>query len=565
VSVPPAPPAVQFAPPVPDRGPQLRLLGAALVVPAFALLLWSYVWPTIWDVWNSFRRVTFFVGEGDLDRGVGSANYDAAFRGGFWGSVGFALTLAVVPLLVVFIAAPALAWAAHRSGTAARWVVRVALALPLAAYAPAAIALGSVLDTREAGRHPTDIPNVVRATGWAGTFGLACAVAVTAYLAALRRRDPRRPVWPALLVVGGLLTLAVLALALQSFTYPYLVAGGGPRGTTNTPLLLLYQDNFIRASLGSGAAVSTLLLIPLMLLGTAAAVLIIVSRLRIEVDPKWRSADESTAWPPARVVAVVVAAVLALIVFVGTVSALWPWLHRLGDTTPRHVSAGQAVVNSWLPTLISTAVGVGVALLAAFGIGALRPLGRRSELLLLPFAPWLFVGTGPLLATAFTRMSSGRQLGTFLGLIPPTWVAIPVLFIATLLFRGQEARLRAAPVRDSGAVARNLVLPVLPMVPILFGAVWLWQSQDLLWQLGASNPEKPTAAVAAVAGASGITDPSTTGIGLVLPVALLVLFLLAAVAAQVAYLDRVAVRVGRDDPVDHGLPTPTDLGYGQSR
>ncbi|HKN56622.1 MAG TPA: hypothetical protein VJX66_29305, partial [Amycolatopsis sp.] len=203
----------------------------------------------------------------------------------------------------------------------------------------------------------------------------------------------------------------------------------------------------------------------------------------------------------------------------------------------------------WLPPLVSTTVGVGVALLAAVGIGAFRPLGRYSELLLLPFAPWLFVGTGPLLGSAFSRMAHADQLGTFFGLVPPTWVAIPVLFVATLLFRGQEARWRA----ERGDLARFLVLPVLPMVPLLFGAVWLWQSQDVLWQLAASNPERPTAP-AFVPGYAGYV-PGRTGIGLVLPAALLVVFALLAIAAQLAYLDRVAVRVGRD-----ALPTAPDLG-----
>jgi ABC-type sugar transport system permease subunit len=130
------------------------------------MLIWSYVWPTVWDVWNSFRHVSYFRVGSDL--GVGFANYDAAFRGGFRGSVGFALTLAAVPLLVVVVAAPALAWAAHQMGTA-------------------------------------------------GTFGLGCAVAVTAYLAALRRRDPRRQVWPALLVEHHLPTSTDLGYGQRRF------------------------------------------------------------------------------------------------------------------------------------------------------------------------------------------------------------------------------------------------------------------------------------------------------------------------------------------------------------
>jgi ABC-type sugar transport system permease subunit len=520
----------------------VRSLGWLFVLPAFVLLLWSYVWPTVWDVWNSFRRVSLFTG---TDRGAGSANYDYAFGHGFWGSVGYALTLVAVPLLVVVVAAPALAWAAHHGGTAARWVVRAALALPLVAYAPAAIAVGWALDHRGAG--------TVRTAAWWGTFGLACAVAVTAYLAALRRRTPGRPAWPAALVVGGLLALAAVALALQGFTYPYVISAGGPRGTTTTPMLLLYRSNFVLASLGSGAAVATLLLIPLMLLGIGATVLVIASRLRIEVDPGYRSADEPRGWPASRLVAVVATVILLAIVLAVSLYGLWPWLSRLGDTTPPR-GGGSTFLNTWLPPLVSTTVGVGVALLAALGIGAFRPLGRYSELLLLPFAPWLFVGTGPLVGPVYSRMAHGGRLGSFLALIPPTWVAIPVLFVATLLFRGQEARWRA----ERGDLARFLVLPVLPMLPLLFGAVWLWQAQDMLWQLTASTPEHPTAP-AFIPGYAGYV-PGHTGIGLVLPAALLVLFTLLAIAAQLAYLDRVAVRVGRD-----ALPMAPDLGYGQNR
>src|SRR5437763_1919668 len=112
------------------------VLGLLLVLPALALLGWSYVWPTIWNVQKSFTNAGLTK---DGSHGVGIANYKALFQGtGFLPAVGYALTLAVVPLLLVAVVAPALAWAAHRTGTAARWVVRVALAVPLVAYAPTA-------------------------------------------------------------------------------------------------------------------------------------------------------------------------------------------------------------------------------------------------------------------------------------------------------------------------------------------------------------------------------------------------------------------------------------------
>src|SRR5262249_11714013 len=124
---PPAPvPPWPVAPPAPPsaRRPGRIVLGLLLVLPALALLGWSYVWPTIWNVQKSFTNARL---TGDGSHGVGIANYKALFQGtGFLPAVGYALTLAVVPLLLVAVVAPALAWAAHRTGTAARWVVRVA-------------------------------------------------------------------------------------------------------------------------------------------------------------------------------------------------------------------------------------------------------------------------------------------------------------------------------------------------------------------------------------------------------------------------------------------------------
>ncbi len=109
-----------------------------------------------------------------------------------------------------------------------------------------------------------------------------------------------------------------------------------------------------------------------------------------------------------------------------------------------NASVGKMLVNTWLPPLPVAVVGIGVAALAGFGIGALRPLGRRSELLLLPFAPWLFVGLGPLLPHAANSLYSDAAAGGFAGLIPPVWLSIPALFLTTLFFRGQAARRAAA-------------------------------------------------------------------------------------------------------------------------
>jgi hypothetical protein len=186
--------------------------------------------------------------------------------------------------------------------------------------------------------------------------------------------------------------------------------------------------------------------------------------------------------------------------------------------------------------------GVAVAILAAIGIGALRPLGRYSLLLLLPFAPWLFVGSSPLVAPAFISLADRGHVFSFLALVPASWVSIPALFIATLLCHGQAARLRASGAQG-GAVVRAFVVPVLPLAVLLFGAVWLWQSQDLLWQEIMSNlHSNPTAPIATVQ--SPHLYDVRSPLGLVLPAVMLGVFVVVAIAAQLGYLDKVAIRVG---------------------
>ncbi|NED57537.1 sugar ABC transporter permease, partial [Micromonospora aurantiaca] len=69
--------------------------------------------------------------------------------------------------------------------------------------------------------------------------------------------------------------------------------------------------------------------------------------------------------------------------------------------------------------LLGAVVSVGAAFLGALGIGGLRPLGRRSEWLLLPFAPWLFVGIGPLSIAGFENVGTLDLINSFGALIPP--------------------------------------------------------------------------------------------------------------------------------------------------
>jgi hypothetical protein len=229
-------------------------------------------------------------------------------------------------------------------------------------------------------------------------------------------------------------------------------------------------------------------------------------------------------------------------------------LHHLGGSGRTAVSAATVAVNTWLPPLFSTLVGVLVATLAAAGISWLRPLGRHSEWLLLPFGLFLFVGIGPLALRAYANGAVAGRLDSFLGLIPPVWVALPALFALALMLRGQALRGEALRQEGRDVPAGRLLLPVLPMVGVVFAVTWVVQAQNLMWPLiSAAEPQHDTGAAALVRASvdAGYTGDNSLPYSLALPVAVFMLLFLAAVAVQLAYLDRVALRTGlpeRDGP-----------------
>jgi hypothetical protein len=215
--------------------------------------------------------------------------------------------------------------------------------------------------------------------------------------------------------------------------------------------------------------------------------------------------------------------------------ALWPWLSAaltVDGVTLRYPEAGRALANTWLPSLLAALVGVGLAVLAGFGIGALRPLGRWSELLLLPFGPWLFVGLGALGEAAYVQRVDLDLVNTLGGLVPPTALSIPALFLFTLVFRAE----RSAP----SAVVRTI-----PLVGVVFAAVWVGYANSTVWPLlVASEPTTMTGPVLAIS--RSMMNFTTQGIGLASPPVLVLLLALGLAAVQVAYLDRLAIRTGAE-------------------
>jgi ABC-type sugar transport system permease subunit len=559
----------QPAPPGPSAHPgsgstRRTLLGLALLLPALAALTWAYVVPTVSTVMASFQHGGLF----GPSEPAGVDNYRFALEDGVVGQFAFALWLGVLPLAFAVLVAPLFALLADRTGRVARLVTRGVLVLPVAGYAPSAVFLGWAFERFPPGTLEDGAWLELAGTLAATSFGLVVAVAATAYLSALRRSAPDHRPGPAMLTVGGMLALGVPAMALQIFIGPSLITGGGPWGSTMTPLMGT-ASNFSMEDLGPAAATSTLLLLVLGLLGLGAAWLLLATRSRIEFEGRRDDGREqaSEATPGAargpRYRRLGLLAV-ALVVFLGIVGwAVAPWLTKVlpGDGVPGNLDTTDLFTRTWGAPLIGALVSVGLAAVAGFGIGALRPLGRWSELLLLPFAPWLFVGLGPVLLDHALRvvMVFGFERGP-LGLpsmIPLAPLSIPALFVFTLLFRGQCSRWRGG-----GGVGRALLVPALPMLLLAVLLTTLLNVQQTGWIAPSGGTSYGSAPLLAEATALKTGELDSGLLGLVLPLPIFVVFLVAFVGIQLGYLDRLTIRVGRATPEQtppSPEPVPLDL------
>ncbi|MGW0198909.1 hypothetical protein [Nonomuraea sp. NPDC003201] len=574
--------------PTPPQAPS-PALGWLLAVPALLGTLISLVLPTAQTIWLSLQR------GGVLREStyVGFANYGRLLGDGeFWRAAWFTLSLVAMPLLVAVVVAPLLAVALDRAGTWPRRAGRIALSLAIVTFSPVGVAAAwmrglapdapGLAGLAEGLRDPATAPGTLRLIVAAGTFGVVCALAVMAFLPALRAGSvprgfsgvqdfsgpSRGGVGPAMLVVGVLVAIATVAVGLQTFSFGLVLTRGGPERSTETLAGLEYDSAFRMAEFGPGASVATLTGVILGVLGIVATVVVAASRLSVTLTP--RTAPEPAAAVPtspvapagvptapaagpavAPVAGPVVApgavagrgagsvgtavGIVALVVFLAVaLVCAWPWIDGVLASPASEAGSLRSQVNTWVPAIGGAVVSVGVAYLAALGIGGLRPLGRGSEWLLLVFAPWLFVGTGPLGVANWQNMRNMGLIDSFLALVPPLLVSVPALLVLTLLCKGLAER------TDKDFFG-GVFLPSLPMAGVLAGAVALMNAQDLLWPLlVAQKPTLFTAPVAQMAqlGSFAAAKPD---VGAATPLLVVAVALVAVVAAQLLYLDRLAI------------------------
>ncbi|MFG6197457.1 hypothetical protein [Nonomuraea sp. JJY05] len=575
--------------PTPPQAPS-PALGWLLAVPALLGTLISLVLPTAQTIWLSLQR------GGVLREStyVGFANYGKLLGDGeFWRAAWFTLSLVALPLLVAVVVAPLLAVALDRAGTWPRRAGRIALSLAIVTFSPVGVAAAwtrglapdapGLAGLAEGLRDPATAPGTLRLIVAAGTFGVVCALAVMAFLPALRAGSlpqgfsgapgisdapgfsgtpgfsgaqglagpSRGGVAPAMLVVGVVVAIATVAVGLQTFSFGLVLTRGGPERSTETLAGLQYDSAFRMAEFGPGASVATLTGVILGVLGTAATAVATASRLSVTLTP--RTAPEPGPAVPTAPAAGPTAAgpvaaagreggsvgmavgIVALVVFLAVaLVCAWPWIDGVLASPGSAADSLRSQVNTWVPAIGGAVVSVGVAYLAALGIGGLRPLGRGSEWLLLAFAPWLFVGTGPLGVANWQNMRNMGLIDSFAALFPPLLVSVPALLVLTLLCKGLAER------TDKDFFG-GVFLPSLPMAGILAGAVALVNAQDLLWPLLVA--QKPTLFTAPVAQMAQLGSFSSAGpdVGAATPLLVVAVALVAVVAAQLLYLDRLAI------------------------
>lgn len=558
-----------------------RLAGWFVVVALLSLAVLQYLLPALRLVQLATRdAVAFF----EVSGSVGAANFQAVLEDEeFRASIGRALAYSLVPLAAALVLGPLVAAVASRAGRTTRLVSRGLLAVPLFCFSPVASYVARWGSQRAAGVQETAERAQAVGTTQAelviisglSVVGLVGALSATVYLAAMRRSALSRTGWAASGVVTAVIVLAVTTLSLMVTTVPLLLTADPSARRTTTPGMLVYEWVFLRYDLPTGSAALALLLVPTVLVGVVLVALVLAVRTRVEIVP--RGAEPSAGRPGAgapRAVAPsgqktgstttaavpgaagtadragaaggplwsVLSVVLVSALAVGTVVLGWPWLQGVLETdVVPGIDASTLQTTTWLSSTLTGLLVVGLAVVGGFGIGFLRPAGRRSEWLLLAFAPFLLVGTTSLLPALFEDGVDAGTLGTLRGLVSPLWVSVPLLVLFTLVFAGVR---RSRDAGHEGAL-RSAVVPVLGLVGLsVLVTAWV-HAQQYLWPLVISYGSNTSVPILVRVAATPSAELDPVPFGLVAPVGVLVTVVVLGALCLVA-TDRLALRAGRE-------------------
>ncbi|MBV8969731.1 MAG: hypothetical protein JO331_11825, partial [Verrucomicrobia bacterium] len=344
------------------------------------------------------------------------------------------------------------------------------------------------------------------------------------------------------------LQLAAFASGLQAFALPstinFLAGMVGPQSFSvhiNTLTVSAFDEY-------GSARIGAILLFLVGVLGVAAGILLVATNFRLDFH-RFGAVKTSVGSWLAIVFGVFVFAILLVIVaifFTGFFSYASKFAQGFSADIGGATGFGpliSAVGNLAIPVLGWLIISLFVTYLAAFGIGALRPFGRYSEWLLLPFFPYLFLSVVTLLPIFLHRISQLHLFSNPVALLYPLLVPVLQLVFLTFFFKGQVYRRSGETPRPSFGLA--VLLPSIP-VALTFGiASALIAMRDSCWYLSTFTNAK-TPVTLFYEGWETNSVYSLCYYPLAVSIAALVFLFPVFALLQIFVVDRLRIRVGRD-------------------
>ncbi len=479
------------------------ILSIFFILPALAALVFTLVIPTIRTISFSFRDVRLFNDVGP----VGFDNYQRMFDSSAFGqAVTFTLLMTLNRVMLVLLPPLVLALGASGLKPGVRKAVRVMITIPWAVYSPISLGITWLLIINPFFGFGSEIfnlanPNmsrwIVLLIDGLSFFGLACGLGLTVYLASLKgsaNNEPRKGLAKNVLISGLVLFIGTLAVSLQSGDTITFLTNGGPEHSTMTFYGLILNQAFAVMQTGIASAIASPIFVVVAFLGFLTTIIAITSKLRLLQLPKKTDPAPIAKW--LKIVSIILMIIVLLFILISIVPYILRiiplfrapgegFFERISDMISQ-TNLWRVLLNTWyMPLLIVLILQLPITYLAALGIGALRPLGKSSEWLLLLFAPWLFTRVLLFLPGISQTLYNLKWISTFQGFALPYLLNIPALFILTLFFRGQAQK--AEKEEEQPKFFKTYILPSIPLTLFwVFLSVMLIQ-QDLLWSVATNT------------------------------------------------------------------------------
>jgi len=536
------------------------LLSVLFILPALAALILFTIIPTVRTIGYSFQDVSL-TGESVP---VGWANYERMLESPVMGqALSFTLLMTLSRVGIVLIPPLFLALGISALKPGFRKVMRVISSIPWMVYSPTALGVAWILLINPwvgFGNQTFSLANpdlarwIVLLLDSLSFFGLACGLGLTVYLATIKGAntgEDKKKLWKNLFILAVILIIGTVALSLQSGDTVTLLTNGGPEYTTMTLNNLILNQAFSFRQIGLASAIAAPIFIVVSVLGLATGILVILSNVRLFQIPKESQPAPLPKWLK------VISIILAVIVLIILLLSVFPYILQIipifrapGEgffTQLSEVTTGAAfwrsLLNTWyMPLLIVLFMQFPVTYLAALGIGALRPLGKASEWLLILFTPWLFARVLLSLTGMIGLLLDLEVFNRIIGFALPYLLNIPILFVLTLFFRGQHQK-----VDRDGSSTNFFKIYILPSIPItlfclLFSVMFI--QQDLLWSVSTNTYILPLY-FRRLRGMMGVNLSGFGGLIWLLRIPAFIVTLIIFGVFQVLYLPRLGIKAGK--------------------